>query len=688
LKNQFYLHARQGQNGYGLALLMIFLASTVLIGASLQLTVAPGSLAYLGSSSQNNLAAQELAEEGVGVVRADIQANLNSNQSVTTSYSYPVTSVNMPQDPTDLGGVSSTVGSYSATVTATRGDAFLVTVTATVGSASTTLSKLIYVNRNSYLLDSITGATAAYSVRKLRAAYAGSAIRVVRPSDSAVQDIGFAANGDLDIDSLKSFLGNTMPPLDSVSSAVAAYSLRLMRAAYTGSAIRVRRSSDNAEQDIGFVTGGDLDTASLMSFVGTSSGYVKTWYDQSGNGNDASQATTTAQPLIVSAGVLNILNGHSSLNFNGTAAYLTNSTVSVAGTTMSALAVANQTSSANTHSRLFSIWKNGQANDSGNTFSSEFEMDNTTGKLHIHRNNTGTGISTSSSTSFQASDVFDGTNGTIYLNGTASSSMGSTGNFGIDRFCIGWSPQQSSTELWSGNISEVILYSTALSSANRQSLERNQGYYYNLGADPWGYVSKWYDQSGNGKDVSQATTANQPYILIHDGLNSASVSSNGRPAVSFNGTQQLLSATGMPTNSDYTKSVVFSYYSNTNFNNLISSNGGHAIYNAGTNYFRMFHMPAGDFAISNTATSMNTPYAISATFTQSTMTGNLYQGNQLVGSNSTSSSVTNPDIYLGAWGNQSYLNGAISEAIVFSKALSSTDRTTVYNEQQSYFGAQ
>ena len=55
--------------------------------------------------------------------------------------------------------------------------------------------------------------------------------------------------------------------LDLFPNASAAYSLRKLRAAYSGSAVRVRRSSDNTEQDIGFTAQGELDTASLLSFV-------------------------------------------------------------------------------------------------------------------------------------------------------------------------------------------------------------------------------------------------------------------------------------------------------------------------------------------------------------------------------------------------------------------------------------
>jgi PKD repeat protein len=101
--------------------------------------------------------------------------------------------------------------------------------------------------------------------------------------------------------------------LDIFPNAAAAYSLRLLRLAYTGSAIRVRRSNDNTEQDIGFVNG-VLDTAALLSFVGANNGFVVTWYDQSGNGFNATQGTQANQPQIVSSGNLILVNGKPSID--------------------------------------------------------------------------------------------------------------------------------------------------------------------------------------------------------------------------------------------------------------------------------------------------------------------------------------------------------------------------------------
>ena len=84
--------------------------------------------------------------------------------------------------------------------------------------------------------------------------------------------------------------------LNDYPGAAAAYSLRLLDSTYTGSAIRVRRASDNAEQDIGF-DNNELDTSALATFCSGTNGFVKTWYDQAGS-NDATQTTAGGQPKI------------------------------------------------------------------------------------------------------------------------------------------------------------------------------------------------------------------------------------------------------------------------------------------------------------------------------------------------------------------------------------------------------
>ena len=86
--------------------------------------------------------------------------------------------------------------------------------------------------------------------------------------------------------------------LDTYTGAAAAYSVRKLDKDYTGNCMRVRRTSDEATQDIGFDSNGDLDTAAIATFCSGAFGHVTRWYDQSGNGNDATQNTTSAQPMI------------------------------------------------------------------------------------------------------------------------------------------------------------------------------------------------------------------------------------------------------------------------------------------------------------------------------------------------------------------------------------------------------
>ena len=121
------------------------------------------------------------------------------------------------------------------------------------------------------------------------------------------------------------FTQNT-PLLDTYTGAAACYSLRLMRTAYTGALIRVRRSSDNTELDINANVFGELDTVSLLDFAGTGDAFCKVWYDQSGNANDATQTNTANQPRIVSSGAVEVENGKPAVKFAiGSASTLTTS---------------------------------------------------------------------------------------------------------------------------------------------------------------------------------------------------------------------------------------------------------------------------------------------------------------------------------------------------------------------------
>lgn len=123
-------------------------------------------------------------------------------------------------------------------------------------------------------------------------------------------------------------VGVVNPPLlDVYSGATAGYSVsRKLRTAWTGFAIRVRRSSDNTTQDIGFDTNGNLDESALSTFVGAGNGFINILYDQTGSANSITQSTTTLQPQIVSSGIINKLNGKPCMKFDGVNDYMQQTT--------------------------------------------------------------------------------------------------------------------------------------------------------------------------------------------------------------------------------------------------------------------------------------------------------------------------------------------------------------------------
>jgi len=109
--------------------------------------------------------------------------------------------------------------------------------------------------------------------------------------------------------------------LDTYSGATAAYSLRLLRSGYSGSAIRVRRADDNAEQDIGF-RNNELDTSTLAAFSLGSDCFITTWYEQSGASGAANltQSTASNQPKIYDGATSSVVleNGKPTIDFDYT----------------------------------------------------------------------------------------------------------------------------------------------------------------------------------------------------------------------------------------------------------------------------------------------------------------------------------------------------------------------------------
>lgn len=109
--------------------------------------------------------------------------------------------------------------------------------------------------------------------------------------------------------------------LDLFPNAAAAYSLRKLRAAYSGAAVRVRESGGNTEADIGFTSAGGLDTSALLAHCGTNNGLTTVKYDQAASIN-ATQTTAANQAAIVNSGTIVDINGKPANDFDSTDFFL------------------------------------------------------------------------------------------------------------------------------------------------------------------------------------------------------------------------------------------------------------------------------------------------------------------------------------------------------------------------------
>jgi hypothetical protein len=259
--------------------------------------------------------------------------------------------------------------------------------------------------------------------------------------------------------------------LDDLNTS-AAYSLRRLRTAYTGSVIRVRRSSNNAEADIGFTASGDFDTVTLLSFVGTGNGFVTTWYDQSGNGRNATQATATAQPQIVSNGAIQTQNGRATVSQSNQNQTLPISGSFTGSTSATGVFVFRQlTDNGGAHD--FRFQANGDNNHSpfenGTAYDSFFSASRQT----FSNYGPNTKASTNTLTTHTVNQT--GTALQLFKNGTQIDGD-KTVSFQLPDQRSLFSPSSFGTV----SSPEGIIFGTALSTTDRQLLERNQGQYYGI----------------------------------------------------------------------------------------------------------------------------------------------------------------------------------------------------------------
>ncbi len=261
--------------------------------------------------------------------------------------------------------------------------------------------------------------------------------------------------------------------LDGLPASAAAFALRRLSGSYTGPLVRVRRASDGTQKDIPATVAGNLDTTALATFCSGTSCFVSTLYDQSGNAQDAVQATAGSQPRIFNAGSVELENGKPTMRYTAAGQLLVfpaQPSQTIAGT-MAAVARLTDTT-VNRH-----IMGNRNANGG------RILRANAGGASYVVANINSVGITLSGS-SLQQRIVILMSGPTSVLLGSLDGITASSGANFIASSAAFWigggGPSQSATGDWIGTISEAMVFNSSLSTASRQTLERNQGAWFGI----------------------------------------------------------------------------------------------------------------------------------------------------------------------------------------------------------------
>jgi len=375
------------------------------------------------------------------------------------------------------------------------------------------------------------------------------------------------------------------------SGAEAAYSTRQLRAAQTDCMV-IRRASDSTTTTIGFDGSGNIDEAAITTFCTGTTCTGQVWRDQSGNGNDATAPTPAAEPTIYTGGALIKEGGRLVLDFDGSDDYLKTSDyiVELSQNAASLFAV-NQTGNLNTNNYILS------EGDNLSPYSSQFILGgggtNAASILWVNSTLFGTMQTGQRLIGFD----YNQTNFQTYIDGAASGNAATaTVNTETSLYSYIGTRADATSAFYNGQIQELITYKSDKSS-NRTDIEENIGDYFtqntplldtysgaaaayslrlldstytgsavevyngssyaDIGFNVFGeldtvalaahcgssngFVSKFYDQSGNTNTAAQTTTSRMP--KIYDGTTGV-ITENGKPVILSETGGQFLKKTG------------------------------------------------------------------------------------------------------------------------------------------------
>jgi hypothetical protein len=264
--------------------------------------------------------------------------------------------------------------------------------------------------------------------------------------------------------------------LDVYPGAYVAYSFRKLRTAYAGSAVRIRRSSDNAEADIGF-SGNDFDTAAAATHIGGGSGFVVTWYDQTATGYNITNATAADQGAYSATG----FNSLPTITCDAGGGYIGTADTFNGGSSsaISIFAVAQMDSGSVLSGRIMEIAPTSAGAAWNTSAGMVFERDQGVGNgldvFHAGAQEAQKGVTYA--TPHRMAAIMDGSNVTVYVDGAGGTATGYTG-MALDATATLRVATSNSTETWGpGLMSELVVYLSDQTS-NQSGIDTDQSTYW------------------------------------------------------------------------------------------------------------------------------------------------------------------------------------------------------------------
>ncbi|MHA2047617.1 MAG: hypothetical protein ACW99G_22785 [Candidatus Thorarchaeota archaeon] len=542
------------------------------------------------------------------------------------------------------------------------------------------------------LLPAFPGAAAAYSLRALNGD-ANDVVKVRRDADNEERD--FTAEGvSLELaDWVNGKQESTLPA--DVATAAAAYSLRKVKAAYSGNAVRIRRESDDVEVDVAFDSNGEVSTSSAITNVtespdagdttattlgafltegGNQDATVQTWYDQAGS-LDATQDTAASQPKIAEAGSLVTKSGKPSIDFTLDSTFLVNLDFSIT----------------ETEHAVFAVWQPAKDGATGTEARSRALYSNQGSGIFIATPNSNNQIGFKRFGTIQnfALDVsnlntinahaFVGTSSgaDYYFNGSSIYSDSLTGTNATRNDLYIGTKQNVTSHDTEGYISEFIFYNSDQSS-NFFKIQSNINNHYGLyTAAEDGFVNTWYDQSGNSNNATAPADINEPQIV-----SAGSLLADG---IDFDGSDDYLqctSALGITTDTSAFIVVKLDTTASTQFivDNRDGGGDGSSMYNTSDRFAHLFQ--SGNAQVSSSTNESLVTFEKSST----EILVAVNDGTPTTTANTDSIDVTTaPRIGTRSFSSpSSVLDGSIKEIVIYS-SIQTANRSNIIDNINDHY---